>query len=430
MNDTRDQLDAMRDAADRTFKAAEEKIVAGESVELASVLGAASDAMRAFVPAASHSGTSIRDAVDRMKQRIADRQAGKWKIVETPFGALNERLAGGFEPGVHILVGGSGSGKSSLAVQCAIHAALAGHPVAYVSLELEAEQVAARMISALHNAKSGGERAYWSSIYRGGGFRGFDYEARCEELATLPIVLDVHSSLRWRASFLRTVAEQARKHGDEKRIPFVVLDYLQLVGEEEGDERLDTRTRISRAAAAAHDIATEMRAAVLVVSSVARSVYGVVGGDTKKIKESGAYFGVETPNAKDGSDVGAHEGHPLYGEDALIGLGKESGEIEYSATNVLALVKSPRPTTKKAREKGAKLAPRVIALALAKVRMGRPGWLPLRFDGATFEDGSTDDAITFNGAAHPKNDDTKAPRDESKTKSNGGGGAPIRDGDV
>lgn len=430
----RDESRRAIDATIRALESASNEIDAGKAPpNVERMIAEATNAARGAVPSAfeaPHSGTSIGVAVERMKQRIADRKAGKWKIVATPFEALNTRLGGGFEPGVHILVGGSGSGKSTLAVQCAIDAARAGHPVAYVSLELEAEQVAARMVAALHNASTGSTRAYWSNIYRGTDFRGFDYEARCEELAKLPIVLDVHSSLQWRASFLRTVADQARAHGDASRIPFVVLDYLQLVGEEESDKGADARTRISRAASAAHDIATELRAAVLVVSSVARSNYGVAGGDRKKIKESGVYFGVETPNANDSADVGRTVGHPLFGEDALIGLGKESGEIEYSASNVLALVKSPPPKTKRERKKGAKPAPRIVALALAKVRMGRPGWLPLLFDGATFDEGSTDDAIAFNEAAHQKDDDTNQKDDATKPKSNGASGnEPPEEGD-
>lgn len=374
----------------------------------------------AMPPEPPHVGTPIGAAVERMRQRIADRISGKWKVTETPFDALNSILGGGFEQGVHVLVGGTGSGKSSLAVQCAMHAALAGHPVAYVSLELELEQVAARMVAELHNAKTNdpSKVAYWSSIYRGGSFAGFDLDARCRELSDLPITLDVHTSSGWRASFLHSIAAEARKGGDVTRSPLVVLDYLQLVGEEEDVTRPDARTRIGRAAGIAHHIAIEHQAAVILVSSVARGFYGVVGGNQKDLVQSGAGFGVETPKKGDRADVGELSGHPLFNSDALVGMGKESGEIEFNATTVINLIKAPYKDEQK-HEHG-----RLMAVAVAKSRPSSPGWMPVRFNGARFTPGSTADADAFRKATRP---DRKKP--ENAASDDNGSGSRFVEGD-
>jgi hypothetical protein len=62
----------------------------------------------------------------------------------------------------------------------------------------------------------------------------------------------------------------------------------------------------------------------------------------------------------------------------FVGLGKESGEIEFAADTVLTLTQEPWPDDTP--PKGGT----VCHLALAKVRAGTPAWVELRFDGRAF----------------------------------------------
>lgn len=365
-----------------------------ERGELAEAEAVLAKARELSVP--THRGTPIADATVRTLARIAERKAGRHGAVSTPFRLLNEILGGGFEPGIHVLVGGTGVGKSTLAVSCAIEAASNGHAVGYVSLELELEQITARMMAELHNRLPGSNRrVFFSDVMRGAS--NVDLEARAEELARLPIVIDAYSPLGWQATKLRDIAEQARPLGSPEKTPLVVLDYLQLVGEEEDVNRPDVRARIGRAAAVAHGIASELRAAVLVVSSVARSHYPLLAGQLKKLKEAGVSLVVG--NDEQGQQA---NGYPLRGEDGLVGLGKESGEIEYSATSVLAMVKGGDIRTPKNEYRGQR-----VALAVAKSRMGRTAWCPLRFSFGTLEDGNHSDAMSIREAIR-KNDADEA----------------------
>lgn len=416
---TRSALEAIANAIDDASK----MIGEGKAIDVETVLATAEGTVREKHPEAFDTGpvgTPIGEATKRTLARIADRKAGRFGAVATPFATLNGILGGGFEPGIHVLVGGTGAGKSTLAVQCALHAARAGHAVGYVSLELELEQITARMMAEVHNGNVGmGERrVFFSEVIRGES--SIDLDACATKLDALPIVIDAYSPLGWQATKLRKIAEHARPLGAEGKTPFVVLDYLQLVGEEEDTQRPDVRARIGKAAAVAHGIATDLRAAVLVVSSVARSHYGTLAGGPKSLKDAGIAFVCERNESSDEARAQAENGYRFYGEDGLVGLGKESGEIEYSASSVLAMVKGGPingGTQEKPRYGGQR-----IALAIAKSRYGQTAWCPLRFSFGSLADGNASDAAAcvknfeaIREQTKPsENIDTRADREKAK----------------
>lgn len=122
------------------------------------------------------------------------------------------------------------------------------------------------------------------------------------------------------------------------------------------------RERIGRAAYTGRAVARDFGAAVLMVSSVSRESANKARVATEANKE-----GVLPP----GYPGALGETHP----SDLVGLGKESGDIEYAADSVMTLV---RDTYDKAR----RATP--MWLAVAKVRAGEPSWCALEFNGSTF----------------------------------------------
>jgi replicative DNA helicase len=112
------------------------------------------------------------------------------------------------------------------------------------------------------------------------------------------------------------------------------------------------RERIGRAAYAGRAVARDLGAAVLLLSSVSRD-------NAKKAKTDGE-DGIN-PETTDAAE--------------LVGMGKESGDIEYAADSVLSLVSGVFDARNK-------VTP--MHLAVAKVRAGRTGWCRLDFDGASF----------------------------------------------
>lgn len=300
----------------------------------------------------------LGDALAKALELARRRSDGTEKPIPTPWENVNAKLpGGGYWPGCHVLVGGTGTGKTALALGLALNAARKGAAVHYIGLELDAEQVALRVVANAANAK-------WSDAYTGNADEHALEKLRLEGNAIddlpAPFTIETGPPGGWPTSRLaEAVAELRAEHKEGPAL--VVVDFLQIVGTDDNGPR-ELRERIGRAAYQARHVAREHGVTVLLVSSVARDKYS--SADLLK----GAAL-----------DVGGGLGNP----DALVGLGKESGEIEYSADSVAALL---RADDGKAHNDGSSS----FAIAFAKVRAGRPFWAALTFDGSRFDNGDTD----------------------------------------
>ncbi|MEY2668007.1 MAG: hypothetical protein RJA59_645 [Pseudomonadota bacterium] len=294
----------------------------------------------------------LLDGALKLMQRRADKTETP---LQTPWPSLNAILGGGLWPGLHILTGTTGSGKTQLALQVALNAARRNTPVLYVGLELGPEEIATRLL-ALVLGEQGGPAPMWSDLYLGkdAGAMQRAREQAVPVLATLPLRVEIGDAGAWTASDLdRRVSVIRRLTG---KAPLIVLDYLQLVGNEE--PRQDLREGIRAAAIKARNVARR-GATVLLLSSVSRENAKLLRPATGKDAEKAEVLGQGDASR-------------------LVGLGKESGEIEFSADTVIALgteAFSPGQTP--------------CHLAAAKVRAGMPGWVSLVFDGTSFSEVTT-----------------------------------------
>lgn len=280
-------------------------------------------------------GEFLASAYDRIKKRAG----GAEKPIALPgaWSELSDKLGGGLWPGLYVLVGNTGSGKTGFALQAALNAAKQGTPTLYVGLELDELQVTCRLLGQITGI-------HWSDLYLGrlggGLFEKTDTRSKLDrgidELRKLPFSLQMAPPNGWHYKNLATAAKSVREEGKPL---FVVLDFLQVIG---GEDREDTRTRISRAAYAGRQVARELDAAVLMLSSTARTNYADLTG-----------------TGKDNAALG--DGDP----GRLIGLGKESGDVEYSADAVLVLARDSNESW----------------CAIAKRRTGEPAWVRMVFDG-------------------------------------------------
>lgn len=283
------------------------------------------------------------------------RRSGDEKPVPVPFRGWEDALGGGLWPGAHFIVSGTGVGKSQLSIQTALGAAKAGVPVAYVGLELDEMQIALRVL-----AEEAGMR--WSGLYTGRCSEADIARARgsAGQLEGLPFYVDFGSAHGWPASRLGALAQRMRM--DHPTGPMlIVLDYLQLVGDEpaEFQRRPDLRERIGRAAYQARDVSRRFDVAVLMISSAARNHYGLLAGDF------------------DQAGLTTRKGHrAILHPHVLLGLGKESGELEFSADTSTVLLRWPVPL-----ENGET----AILVAVPKVRAGPESWSALAFGGGRFQ---------------------------------------------
>ena len=302
---------------------------------------------------------SFQDIAGPALARLTRRQRGEERAIPLPWPSVSQQLGGGLWPGMHVLVSGTGTGTTQLALQAALHAATNGTPVVYIGLNLAALQVFARL-AALQS-----KRVQWSALYRG----------ECDEHA-IADATDAAAVLSGLPLYIRTpshalpvngldeLAQAARDKHPEKvpgALPMlIVLDLLQFVAAEESNRRADLRERIGQAAYAARRIASRMNAAVLIVSSTSRANYAVAGG--------------HSPDA----DAGFEANGSMRNASALVGLGKESGEIEYAADSVTVAVRR----SDVARTDGASC----VVLATAKLRAGVPSFSTLAFNGTRYEE--------------------------------------------
>jgi replicative DNA helicase len=303
-------------------------------------------------------GSLLGPAIDRM----AKRQSGEETPIPLPWSDYAEQMGGGLWPGAHALISGTGVGKSALSLQTALGAARAHVPVAYVGLELEELQIAARVIGDEIGTR-------WSDLYLGRAGAAALSAARqaTASLEALPFYCEFGNARGWPISRLATLCESMRRNHPQGPM-LVALDYLQLIGDESDplQRKPETRDRISAASMAARDVARRFDVAVLLISSAARTHYGLLASDGKdaglgSLRVPGKFAPVRT----------------IMRPNVLVGLGKESGETEFSADSVTVLLRWPASLPS---------GETPIIVATAKNRSGGAHWCALAFNGGRFRD--------------------------------------------
>jgi replicative DNA helicase len=174
-----------------------------------------------------------------------------------------------------------------------------------------------------------------------------------ERLRTLPLDIETADAIGW------TYHELLRIAAEERPPRMVVLDYTQLVCAPEKVQE-DARRTIATVAKVARTLARR-GVVVLALSSTARANYDATSGTEGEKKR--------TP--------------PGQGDPArFVALGKESGELEYTADVVMALAREPETDEQAARRLTGEA--RRVWLAIAKGRGFPAGWAPLSWNGWRF----------------------------------------------
>jgi len=299
-------------------------------------------------------GTLLAPAIERADKR----RRGEEKPVPVAHEERGRTLGGGYWPGLHFCIAGTGAGKSQLVIEDSIAAAKSGIPVLYIALELDGFQVALRFLAEQ-------ARLPWSKLYRGTASEKQIQAAGAavERVSDLPIYCDFAGPAGWPMSRLTAAVKAMRKAHPTGPI-MIVLDYLQLIAAEPDERRrVELRERIGQIASLGHALAVDHDAAIVVVSSTARGNYGALGGDAVKAA------GITMVKSRDGSFAMRKV---VLNPDVLVGAGKESGEIEASADSVTVLVKWPSLLD---------TGERIVLAVTAKGRCTGASWSALVFEG-------------------------------------------------
>lgn len=244
-------------------------------------------------------------------------------VISTGFMGIDTQLGGGLRARmIHLIIAGSGKGKTSLAIQIAARHAETS-PVLYYSGELTRAQLAARLI---------GQRTdqSWRDVLRG-------HVSREDMLAVLrPLEFDI---LRGPdpVKVIATAADEMLARG--RGVPLVVIDYAQLVADIGKDPRLNLMLAIRQIAAL-----VETRSIVLLLLAQGSRV-------SARAMRNGAGGGANT-------------------ED-FIDAGAETSDLEKFASTVIVL----------SYQTADGFATHEVTAMIAKQRLGGPCKAGLKFHG-------------------------------------------------
>jgi replicative DNA helicase len=219
----------------------------------------------------------IKELVDKLYNQVEERSKNPSRIwgIPTGFGDYDNYLGGIHKGEVVYIAGAPGIGKSILANQIGINAAMANHPGAVFSLEMQGMMVARRIVSSVGKIET---RKLKSGELDEGDWDKF--VNACEDTCKLPIYICDKSDLTTNElhSYLSRLKAKAG-------IEWFILDYLMLVGDPGKDDNERSAT-ISRRIIS---IAKKLDLAGITVNSVTKEIMDGIHRPTQKnIRGSGS----------------------------------------------------------------------------------------------------------------------------------------------
>jgi replicative DNA helicase len=179
---------------------------------------------------------SIADLKGKVKALLTDLHKGISYAVPTYFPQIDDKLLDGFSKGdLHLIVGMTGAGKSSLALNYALNQAKHGHKVAIVSREMSEEENILRFLAAE------------SGIGRFKMRKGMDKATYETLLDYLDRLIDKTLTIDTRTEDIETLSMEAMRMVESNNLEILYVDYLQLMSSKRtNDTRANEVQAISR----------------------------------------------------------------------------------------------------------------------------------------------------------------------------------------
>ncbi|MBN2585159.1 replicative DNA helicase [Patescibacteria group bacterium] len=205
---------------------------------------------------------SVKDTLSSAFERIdkLHEHRGELRGIPTGYRALDNLLAGFQKSDLVVVAARPSIGKTSLVLNFALNAALAGFSVGMFHLEMSAQQVTERLISAQSGIDS------WR--LRTGNLREEDFSRINDAMSVLSeLSIYIDDSPGMNVMEMRT---KARRLQMEKGLDLLIIDYLQLMeGRSHSDNRVQEISEISRSL---KGLARELDVPVIAVSQLSRAV--------------------------------------------------------------------------------------------------------------------------------------------------------------
>ncbi len=244
----------------------------------------------------SATGEMMEEVLHNLEVRTAERKAVTG--VPTGFTKLDEITAGLQRENLIIVAARPGGGKTSWAVNVAVHAAKQGIPVLIFSLEMSKWELMERMIA--------GEARIDSGKIKRGFIEYADWKngihPAAKEIGKAPILIDDSSAI----SIMEIRAKARRFRGDARYFPpqappvdgrtpqpplgLIVVDYLQLAKGSSGRRDENRQQEIAEISRGLKALAKDLKLPIIAVSQLNRDVEKRDGGKPRlsDLRESGA----------------------------------------------------------------------------------------------------------------------------------------------
>lgn len=203
--------------------------------------------------------SSALDAVQGIKEIFDEQLKEEGVGIKTQFLVISNR--GGLRPkSLTLIAAKSGHGKSALALNIAIDAAIEGHPVVYYSLEMSKEELMMREVARqtklpvnklLTDYRSMSER------------QRKDIQDALSKIMRLPIHFDERATTNVSA-IVQSIRTIKRKHG----IQLAIVDYLQILPR--NGSKVNEETALAEAARQLKNVAVSENIAVITLSQISR----------------------------------------------------------------------------------------------------------------------------------------------------------------
>lgn len=209
-------------------------------------------------------GTAARQALFDYEERERMHKEGRSVGITTGLRILDKHL-NGFQKKQLIIIGARPAmGKTALALHMAKHAALAGVPVAFFTLEMEGPRMADRLIMSLGSVQS--------IPYRGGWLTESEKAVMFNAVGLveqLPIYVDDTPNLNIKQIKARCINLQRKG-----RCGMVFIDYLGLLNMDTGKHSYTREQEVTQTSRAAKLMAKELDVPVVLLCQLNRGIEG------------------------------------------------------------------------------------------------------------------------------------------------------------
>lgn len=203
--------------------------------------------------------TGLKDILEESFDRITARLTGQETGVLSGFADLDKLLCGFQASDLILLAARPSVGKTALALNMAVNAALRGKKIVVFSLEMSRQQLGSRILSSwsgINSQKMNSGQLEKEDITR--------LSETANELSKLKLYMDDTAGIG-----LLEMRSKVRRLQHESGLDMIIIDYLQLMQGGRAENRQQEISEISRGLKA---MARELKVPVMALSQLSRSV--------------------------------------------------------------------------------------------------------------------------------------------------------------